>query len=68
MTFGNGNGGSSGLHVPSASDEGTWGSSGEYIFYWNINGEYRQWSGAYLYSDKPFRLRIEPLLLSADPR
>lgn len=66
LTFGNGNGGSSGLQVPSPSDEGTWGSSGDYIFYWNTNGEYRQWSGAYLYSDKPFRLRIEPLLLSAE--
>src|SRR5262245_6398230 len=25
-----------------ASDEGTWGHSGEYIYYWNQNGEYRQ--------------------------
>jgi hypothetical protein len=46
------------------SDEGTWGSSAEYIFYWNQNGEYRQYSGKYLYSDKPFRLRIEPLVVS----
>ena len=47
-----------------ASDEGTWGHSGEYIFYWNQNGEYRQWNGKYLYSDKPFRLRVEPLVVS----
>ena len=51
--------------LPSPSDEGTWGSSSPYIFYWNTNGEYRQWSGAYLYSDKPFRLRIEPLVITA---
>ncbi len=45
------------------SDEGTWGSSNPYIFYWNDRGEYRQWSGQYLYSDKPFRLRIDPLVV-----
>lgn len=46
------------------SDEGTWGSSAEYIFYWTVNDEYRQWNGKYLYADKPFRLRIEPLIIS----
>ena len=48
------------------SDEGTWGSSSPYIYYWNVNGEYRQWSGAYLYSDKPFRLRVEPLVINVE--
>lgn len=62
---GNGNGGNSMAVVPAPSDEGTWGSSGEYIFYWNQNGEYRQWNGKYLYADKPFRLRIEPLVITA---
>ncbi len=46
------------------SDEGTWGSSGEYIFYWNTEGAYRQWAGKYLYSDRPMRLRIEPLVVT----
>lgn len=46
------------------SDEGTWGSSDPYIYYWNQNGEYRQWNGKYLYSDKPFRTRVEPLVIS----
>lgn len=50
--------------LPSPSDEGTFGASAEYIFYWNQNGEYRQWNGKYLYSDKPFRLRQEPLVIS----
>ena len=47
-----------------ASDEGTYGHSGDYVFYWNQNGEYRQWNGKYLYSDKPFRLRQEPLVIN----
>ena len=43
------------------SDEGTWGSSGEYIFFWTMNDEYVQWNGKYMYSDKPFRLTAEPI-------
>jgi hypothetical protein len=46
------------------SDEGTHGSSAPYIFYWNADGTYRQWSGAYLYSDQPIRLRIDPLVIN----
>jgi hypothetical protein len=48
---------------PAPSDEGTWGSSNEYVFYRTAAGEYRQWNGKYLYSDKPFRLRVEPLIV-----
>jgi hypothetical protein len=47
------------------SDEGTFGQSGEYIFYFTQNGEYRQWNGKYLYSDQPFRLSVQPLIISA---
>lgn len=50
---------------PAPSDEGTHGSSGEYIFYWNQQDQYRQWNGKYLYSDKPIRLRVEPLVITS---
>lgn len=63
QALGNGNGGY-GAVVQTPSDEGTWGSSDHYVFYWNQNGEYRQWNGKYLYADKPFRLRIEPLVIT----
>jgi hypothetical protein len=49
------------------SDEGTYGSSNPYIYYWNTNGEYRQWSGAYFYSTQPIRLRVEPVIVSVVP-
>lgn len=49
--------------MPAPSDEGTMGSSGDYIFFWTTNGEYIQWNGDYLYSDKPFRLKVEPLVV-----
>lgn len=65
--IGGANGGAAYVNEPAPSDEGTWGSSAEYIFYWNQNGEYRQWNGGYLYSDKPFRLRVEPLVVNVDP-
>lgn len=47
-----------------ASDEGTFGSSAPYVFFWDTRGSYHQWSGQYLYSDQPIRLRIEPLVVS----
>jgi len=52
--------------LPAASDEGTYGSSGDYIFFWTTAGQYIQWNGKYLYSDKPFRLTTEPLVVAID--
>jgi hypothetical protein len=49
---------------PAPSDEGTYGSSGEYVFFWTPAGQYIQWSGTYLYSDKPFRLSTEPIAIA----
>ena len=45
------------------SDEGTWGSSNPYIYFWTTGGQYIQWNGKYLYSDKPFRTTIEPIVV-----
>jgi hypothetical protein len=47
------------------SDEGTWGSSDSYLYYWTVNGVYRQWSGLYLYSDQPIRLSQPTLVVEA---
>lgn len=44
------------------SDEGTWGSSNPYIFFWTTGGQYIQWSGNYLYSDRPLRLDAAPVV------
>lgn len=49
---------------PSPSDEGTYGTAGEYVFFWTVDGQYVQWNGGYLYSDKPFRTNIQPLVVS----
>jgi len=49
---------------PAPSDEGTWGSSSPYIYFWTPGGQYFQWSGKYLYSDRPMRLRVDPLVIN----
>ena len=46
------------------SDEGTWGSSSPYIYFWTTTGQYIQWNGKYLYSDKPFRTKVAPLVIA----
>ncbi len=56
--------GTNNVVVQAPSDEGTYGNSGEYIFFWTPAGQYIQWNGKYLYSDKPFRLSTEPLVVA----
>lgn len=46
------------------SDEGTWGHSNPYIYFWTATGQYVQWNGKYLYSDKPFRTKVAPLVIA----
>lgn len=51
--------------VRAPSDTGTYDTgTAQFIFYWTTSGQYRQWSGPYLYSDKPIRLRVEPLVIN----
>ncbi len=52
------------LKTPSPSDEGTWGSSNPYVYFWTTTGQYIQWNGKYLYSDKPFRTNVAPLVIN----
>jgi hypothetical protein len=49
---------------PAPSDEGTWGSSDPYIYFWTSDGQYMQWNGRYLYSNSPIRLSVEPLIVN----
>ena len=58
------NGGQHSVVRQAPSDEGTYGSSNPYVFYWNTDGVYRQWSGHYLYSTQPMRLTIQPLVVN----
>ncbi len=54
--------------VRAPSDTGTYDTgTTQFIYYWNTDGTYRQWSGGYLYSDRPIRLRQEPLVIQGLP-
>ena len=59
--------GTNGFMRAAPSDEGTYGSSSEYIFFWTTADQYIQWNGKYLYSDKPFRLTTEPIVVALPP-
>lgn len=48
--------------VDSTSDEGTYGSSNPYVYFWAPGGQYFQTSMDYIYSDKPYRLKEAPLI------
>lgn len=63
---GNGVGGRMDFVVEAPSDEGTYGSSNPYVYFWTAQGQYIQWSGDYLFSDQPLRLSVEPLVISLD--
>lgn len=52
--------------TPAPSDEGTWGSSNPYVYFWTPGDQYIQTSLEYVYSDKPFRLNEEPLMILAE--
>lgn len=54
--------------VAAPGDEGTYGSSAPYIYFWDTRDKYHQWSGDYLYTDQPQRLRIEPLVVNFAPK
>lgn len=64
-----GEGGISQVVIRAPSDTGTYDTgSTTFIYYWNTDGTYRQWSGHYLYSTSPIRTRIEPLVVTvAEP-
>lgn len=53
-------------YIDAPSDEGTYGSSNPYVYFTTTEGQYYQWSGDYLYSDRPFRTRVEPLVIAVE--
>ena len=54
--------------VAAPSDEGTHGTSGEYVFFWAPSGQYFQTNMSYVYSDQPFRPASDPLLVLEAPK
>jgi len=56
--------GSSGCPVvPAPAVDGSYGTNGNAIFYYNESGVYREWNGQYILSDQPFTLSNQPDLV-----
>jgi hypothetical protein len=49
--------------VPGPGDDGTYGTSGDYVYCRTTSDAYVQWNGQYLYSSQPFDLTIKPLVI-----
>lgn len=49
--------------VDGPSEDGTYGSSGDYIYCRTTSDAFVQWNGQYLYSTQPFDLTIKPLVV-----
>jgi hypothetical protein len=54
--------------VRGPSEDGTYGTSDAYIYCFTSSGAYVQWSGDYLASDRPFELRVPPLVVDINGR
>lgn len=50
------------LNAPAV--DGSYGTNGQGIFYYNESGAYREWNGLYLLSDEPFTPQTAPNLVS----
>lgn len=60
---GNGNGGYNFTMRQAIGEDGVYGPSESYVYCFTADGRYLQWSGEYLYSDKPFDFTIKPLVI-----
>lgn len=49
--------------IPAPAIDGSYGTNGQGIFYYNENGAYREWNGQYILSDQPFTLTNQPDLV-----
>lgn len=49
--------------VPTASEDGTFGKSDEYVYCKTVDGKYKQWNGRYYISDAPIELTIKSFVV-----
>jgi hypothetical protein len=54
---------SQGLVVQAPDLDGSYGTNGEGIFFFEPDGTYHEWNGKYFYSDKPYKMSVQPLFI-----
>lgn len=52
-----------GLVIQSPDIDGSYGTNGEGIFFYEPDGTYHEWNGRYFYSDKPYKMSTQPLFI-----
>lgn len=50
--------------VESPSMDGSYGTNGDAVFFFLVDGSYMEWNGTYLLVDKPIKLNVEPMISS----
>jgi hypothetical protein len=51
------------MTVQSPDADGTYGTNGEGIFWFDTAGVYHEWNGLYMMVDQPVKLNIEPMII-----
>jgi len=49
--------------LPSPDFDGSYGSNGDAIFWFNQDGAYCEWNGKYFLTDQPLKLTVTPLIV-----
>jgi len=49
--------------IPSPSEDGSYGTNGDAVFFFTTEGAYVEWRGDYMLADQPLRLTTQPELV-----
>lgn len=49
--------------LPSPSEDGSYGTNGNAVFFFTTDGTYIEWNGDFMLCDKPLKLKTEPELV-----
>lgn len=49
--------------LPSASEDGSYGTNGDAVFFFTTDGTYVEWKGDYMLADKPYKLKAPPTVI-----
>lgn len=60
--YGDGNGGYTTVNTQLADVDGSYGENDSGIFFFTPDGQYKEWTGTYLYGDAPFELNTPTIL------
>lgn len=54
------------LTVEAPDSDGSYGSNGEAIFFFTVDGVYKEWNGLYELSDEPSTFSVQPIVITEE--